>query len=116
MYENGKGVAQDYQKAFSLYALAANEGNSNAQYNLGVMYENGRGIEKNKNKAHEWYFKAAEQGDQDARYHLTLAYAVGELNRAERKKYKNISTDWELQTIEVEASASEQAEAEKHVD
>ena len=44
MYENGRGVPQDYDEAVKWYRLAAAQGDAHAQYNLGVMYENGKGV------------------------------------------------------------------------
>lgn len=48
----------------------AAEGNSNAQYNLGVMYSNGRGVRQDDQQAVNWYTKAAEQGDAFAQSRL----------------------------------------------
>ena len=39
MYDNGEGVPQDYKEAVKWYRLAAEQGNANAQTNLGNMYE-----------------------------------------------------------------------------
>ncbi len=36
MYQNGNGVAQDYNKAMEYYLKSANQGNSEAQYNIGI--------------------------------------------------------------------------------
>jgi uncharacterized protein len=45
MYENGKGVAQDYREAMKWYRLAAHyEGYAAPLYALGLMYTNGRGV------------------------------------------------------------------------
>ena len=41
MYENGKIVKQDYDKAIELYNKAIELNNSYAMNNLAVMYENG---------------------------------------------------------------------------
>jgi len=41
---------------------SAEEGNANAQYNLGVFYERGQGIPQNYAQAAYWYQKAAQQG------------------------------------------------------
>ena len=68
MYDNGKGVKQDYFKAFELYQKVAEQGYASAQFNLGVMYENGRGVKQDYYKAFEWWQKAAEQGFADAQY------------------------------------------------
>ena len=42
--ENGRGVVQDYVEAVKWYRKAAEQGNAEAQYNLGVMYYKGKGI------------------------------------------------------------------------
>ena len=62
MYYEGKGVEQDYLKAFEWYEKSVKQGYADAQYNLAVMYANGHGVEQDNNKAFEWYLKSAEQG------------------------------------------------------
>ena len=42
------------------YLEAAENGNTEAQYNLALLYENGEETEKNLEKAFYWYQKAAE--------------------------------------------------------
>ena len=71
MYDNGEGVVQNYEKAFEWYSKAANQGNAQAQYNLGSLYHNGQGVEKNDKRAFEWYRKAANSGHSQAK--LVLA-------------------------------------------
>jgi uncharacterized protein len=44
MYDNGNGVVQDYAEAVKWYRLAAEQGNAQAQYNLGLMYANGMAL------------------------------------------------------------------------
>ena len=51
MYENGRGVPQDYDEAVKWYRLAAAQGDADAQNNLGVMYENGRGVPQDNEEA-----------------------------------------------------------------
>jgi hypothetical protein len=53
-------------EAIKWYRLAADQGEVQAQYNLGVMYAQGRGVQKNYTLAHMWFNLAAKQGDQDA--------------------------------------------------
>ena len=48
MYYRGKGITQDYNKAFELLEKSANQGLSIAQYNLGLMYHNGDGVKQDK--------------------------------------------------------------------
>nr|WP_304302254.1 hypothetical protein [Chromatium okenii] len=40
-YANGDGVAQDEAQAVVWYRKAAEQGDTDAQYNIGVMYTNG---------------------------------------------------------------------------
>ena len=70
MYDNGRGVKQDYIKAVEWYQRAAEQGVADAQYNLGVMYYNGQGVKQDYIKAVEWYQKAAEQGHAEAQFNL----------------------------------------------
>ena len=67
MYENGRGVERDYKMAAEWYRKAAEQGYSEAQYNLGMCYEAGRGVEQDDKEAVEWYRKAAEKGNKDAK-------------------------------------------------
>ena len=63
-YSTGKGVRQDYAKAFEWYQKAANQGFANAQYNLGVMYNNGKGVRQDYVVAKEWFGKSCDNGNQ----------------------------------------------------
>ena len=62
MYDKGQGVPQDYKTAVKWYRLAAEQGDADAQYNLGVMYDKGRGVPQDYKTAVKWYRLAAEQG------------------------------------------------------
>ena len=46
---------------------SAQQGDADAQYNLGVMYHNGDGVEKDYVTAYKWWTLAAEQGHEEAR-------------------------------------------------
>jgi TPR repeat protein len=62
LYENGKGVPQDYAKAREWYEKAAAKDNAAAMNNLGGLYENGNGVAQDYAKARELYEKAAAKG------------------------------------------------------
>jgi TPR repeat protein len=64
MYENGQGVPQDYKTAVKWYTLAAEQGDADAQGNLGVMYAFGDGILKDYVYAHMWGSIAAMNGNE----------------------------------------------------
>lgn len=55
----------------------ANQGDAEAQTNLGVMYDNGKGVRQDDTKAVEWYTKAANQGDASAQTNLGFMYYGG---------------------------------------
>ena len=57
--------------------VKAEQGNAEAQHNLGVMYEKGLGVAKDDVQAVQWYRKAADQGHAEAQYNLGFMYAQG---------------------------------------
>ncbi len=58
-------------------SMAAEHGNTKAQYNLGLHYANGRGVKQDYAIAVKWYTKAAEQGDVKAQCNLGWCYENG---------------------------------------
>jgi TPR repeat protein len=61
MYDEGKGVLQDYNEAIKWYRLSAEQGYVKSQYRLGVMYHNGTEVPQDYKKAFKWLLKSAEQ-------------------------------------------------------
>jgi len=59
------------------YRKAAEQGDGEAQNNIGVMYENGQGVWEDYAAAVEWYARAAEQGVPRAQNNLAIMYATG---------------------------------------
>jgi TPR repeat protein len=78
-FNKGLEAAQsgDFQTALAEWTPLAEQGDSDAQYNLGVMYDNGYGVPENDKTAVKWYTKAAEQGDAKAQYNLGVMYDKG---------------------------------------
>lgn len=66
----------------------AEQGDVEAQFNLGIAYEKGYGVEQSYEKAVYWYTKAAEQGNANAQNNLGVAYHNG--NGVEQDKNKAI--------------------------
>lgn len=56
---------------------AAEQGNADAETNLGVIYDNGHGLPQNYSQAVFWWNKAADQGAADAQYLLGTMYYLG---------------------------------------
>src|SRR6516164_6645719 len=77
MYEQGRGVAQNYREAMRWFRLAAVQGNSSAQSNLGVMYHKGQGIAQDYGEAMKWYRMAAEQRNPEAQFNLGVMFEEG---------------------------------------
>jgi len=77
MYDQGRGVEQDYAEAAKWYQKSAKQGNADAQYSLGWMYAVGRGVTRDDAEAVKWYRQAAEQGHTVAQVNLGMMYAEG---------------------------------------
>jgi TPR repeat protein len=78
VYLSGKGVQQNKAKAANWFRQAAEEGDADAQAELGYMYDRGEGVPQNKAEAVKWYRRAAEQGHAKAQNNLGIMYMKGE--------------------------------------
>ena len=69
----------DFATALREWQPLAEQGQTVAQYNLGLLYANGQGVTKDDAKARQWYEKAAVQGHVEAQVNLgiLLMYARG---------------------------------------
>ncbi|MEX0807167.1 MAG: trypsin-like peptidase domain-containing protein [Dongiaceae bacterium] len=72
-YANG-----DYQTAFHEWEPAARDGDSDAQYGLGLLYEFGLSVQQDYRRAALWYERAVDQGHIPAHYALGYLYEIGE--------------------------------------
>ncbi|MGZ5056327.1 MAG: J domain-containing protein [Methylobacter sp.] len=64
-------------KALPLYLKLAEQGNTEAQFQAGLMYANQQGVTKDAKLAVDWLAKAAEQGHRAAQTKLGFMYAAG---------------------------------------
>jgi TPR repeat protein len=88
MYDFGRGVSEDNQKALHYYKLSAKQGNKLAQAYLGELYYYGD-IPKDYYKAHYWLQKAVKNSVARAQYTLGLMYYRGRgLSRNHTKALK----------------------------
>jgi len=78
MYDHGLGVTQDKELAIQCYKLAADQGYSRAQFNLGIMYSSGDGVLVDKATAVKYYRLAAESGYSGAQCNLGYLYHCGD--------------------------------------
>jgi len=61
MYLDGNGVDQDFEEAFIWFSIAAEQGNSEAKCNLGLMYIDGNGLPESLTRAAKLIFDAYEK-------------------------------------------------------
>jgi hypothetical protein len=61
---------QRFEEAARYYALAANQGCTDGEYNLGWCYQHGEGTEVDLGKARYWYERAAAKGNEKAIHNL----------------------------------------------
>jgi TPR repeat protein len=76
MYAKGEGVIENDKKAVKWFRLAAEQGDAEAQNNLGTMYHNGEGVLQDNKKAHMWYNIARANGEKNTP--LTISKALPE--------------------------------------
>ena len=68
---------KDFETAARLYAVAAKDGNPNAQFRLGTLFAQGKGVAQDYNEAIKWYKIAAYSGVVGAQAELATAYLEG---------------------------------------
>lgn len=86
-----EGTVKSDKETFKWHLKAANQGDSDAQYNLGEMYEEGTGTLKDDKQAVYWYRKAADQGNTSAQYGLANLGVI-----YESKKHPKLSDEDEI--------------------
>ena len=72
------GSAHAAEDDFDAVKKAAEQGDVDVQFMLGVMYAYGEGVPQDYAEAVRWYRKAAEQGHASAQYYLGLMYTIGQ--------------------------------------
>ncbi len=72
------GEIQDFDKARTMFSRAADLGNNDAAYALGLLYKQGRGVERDPQKAAQWFRKAAEDGIVAAQVDLAVMLFNGD--------------------------------------
>ena len=76
----------NHKEAVRLYRIAAERGNSLAQYRLGTRYFLGEGVNKSHEEAFKWWNRAAEQGNPDAQNNIGRMYAEGTGVKKDKQK------------------------------
>jgi len=73
MYANGEGVPKDSVQAVKWFRKAAEQGDADSQFNLGVMYANGEGVPKDSVTAYMYHNLASVTVSDAAEARDTLA-------------------------------------------
>jgi len=68
----------NFAEAYCIMRPIAEDGDADAQYNIGWMYVNGYGLRINDSLALEWWKKASRQGHIDASFSIAMLYSLGE--------------------------------------
>lgn len=65
-------VGQSPAEAIVRCREAAEQGDAESQFTLGVRYANGQGVKQSYTEAAKWFLKAAEQGNQGKRIKIAM--------------------------------------------
>ena len=71
-------MKQDYVEAVRWYRKSAEQGDAQAQCNLGFMHQKGQGVKQDYFEAVLWYRKSAEQGNAGAQLNLGVSFMNGQ--------------------------------------
>jgi len=69
--------AGDYAAAYKVWRPLADQGDANAQCNLGIMYQKGLGVDRDQGQAFQLFQAAADKGNAQAQYQLAQMFAKG---------------------------------------
>lgn len=76
-YYRGEGDEKDENKALDYFQLAAEQGNADAQFKLGMLLYHGEGVEKDLVQAFKYWQLAANQGHRIAPFNIGSCYFNG---------------------------------------
>ena len=79
LYEQGARLVQekDYQGALPVLKEAADLGNGDAAFQLGVLYTEGKGVETNPVEALSWFERSADRGHVEGMFRSGQCYQQG---------------------------------------
>ncbi len=83
----------DYATALNKWRPLAEQGNAEAQYNLGRMYETGKGVNWDLAEAGRWYLRSATRGNAEAQYALGMMAEGGRESYGEAFRWYSISAE-----------------------
>lgn len=88
--------SEEEEESLTRYRVAAEEGQSAAQFNLAMCYRRGEGVEKDAAQAVRWFLRAAEQGLALGQTQVGFSYYLGEgvpKDEAEAARWFRLAAD-----------------------
>ena len=78
-YETGRSAYDvgNFEKAMAVWAPAADSGDADSQFGMGLLYANGYGVPLDDAQALKWYMLAAEQEHGQAQCNIAVMHANG---------------------------------------
>ncbi len=92
MYDEGRGVPQDYAAALSRFRKAADQGHAGAQLGLAISYYKGQGLPQDYVLAHMLWNLAAAKGDASAVKNRDIVAA--KITPAQIAEAQNLAREW----------------------
>ena len=97
-YENGRAAYDigDFDKAMAIWAPAAESGDADSQYGMGLLYSEGIVVPMDDAQALKWFGLAAEEGHGEAQYKLGVMHANGwgvPMSEAEAMKWYKLAAE-----------------------
>ena len=87
---------QDYKEAVRLYRLSAEQGDADAQYNLGLMYAKGQGVPQDYVLAHMWWNISGSNGYKDAVTNRNIVEK--KMSKQQIEKAQELARNWKPTT------------------
>ena len=92
MFYEGKGVAQDYDKAVQWYLKSAEQGNTFAQASLGMLYARDVGVPEDKVSALMWMIIADANGFKSMALYRTTLLSL--MTAEQIEKAQQLAAEW----------------------
>ena len=97
-YQDGRAAYDigDFEKALAVWAPAAESGDADSQYGMGLLYSEGMVVPMDDIQALKWFGLAADQGHGEAQYKLGVMHANGwgvPMNEAEAMKFYRLAAE-----------------------
>ena len=102
MHEYGQGVPQDYAEAIRWFREAADQGEANAQFNLGGMYYQGQGVTQDYVLAHKWFNLAAARatGNDNEKFAKARDEVAARMTADQIAEAQRLAREWKPKTTE----------------